>query len=101
MKKTLLIGLKDVRLIFRDRAALITMLLTATGLDLLTALSAAAACVNNLGPGLGAVGPATTYATLTDFQTWICAGAMLLGRLELLTAPGRGCELILELPWRL
>jgi trk system potassium uptake protein len=63
----------------------ITLLLTASGLDLLTALSAAAACINNLGPGLAGVGPASTYAGLNDFQIWICTAAMLLGRLELLT----------------
>ena len=43
------------------------------------------ACINNTGPGLGRVGPATTYASLNDFQTWICSIAMLLGRLELFT----------------
>jgi len=31
------------------------------------------------------VGPATTYAVLTDFQTWVLTAAMLLGRLELFT----------------
>jgi trk system potassium uptake protein TrkH len=38
-----------------------------------------------MGPGLNLVGPATTFAVLTDFQTWICTLAMLLGRLELFT----------------
>ncbi|MGB8436827.1 MAG: potassium transporter TrkG [Burkholderiales bacterium] len=63
----------------------VVFLLTGTGLDLLTALSAAVACINNTGPGLGHVGPATTYAGLTTFQIWVCAAAMLLGRLELFT----------------
>lgn len=72
-------------LIYGATVAAITLLLTATGLDLLTALSAAAACINNVGPGLGKVGPADTYALLSDFQTWICTLAMMLGRLELLT----------------
>jgi trk system potassium uptake protein len=62
-----------------------SLLLTATGLDFITAFSAVAACINNMGPGLGQVGPATTYAVLTDFQTWVCTTAMLLGRLELFT----------------
>jgi trk system potassium uptake protein TrkH len=62
-----------------------SLLLTATGLDFITAFSAVAACINNMGPGLGQVGPATTYAVLTDFQTWVCTAAMLLGRLELFT----------------
>jgi trk system potassium uptake protein TrkH len=62
-----------------------TMLLAASGLDIITAFSAVIACVNNTGPGLAQVGPATTYAVLNDFQTWICTFAMLLGRLELFT----------------
>lgn len=72
-------------LVYGVTIAAITLLLTATGLDLLTALSAAAACVNNVGPGLAEVGPASNYAALTDFQTWVLTAAMLLGRLELLT----------------
>jgi trk system potassium uptake protein len=63
----------------------ITLLLTASGLDVISGFSAAVASLNNTGPGLGEVGPATTYANLTDTQTWICAFAMLLGRLELFT----------------
>ena len=62
-----------------------TMLLAASGLDVITAFSAVIACINNTGPGLNQVGPATTYASLNDFQTWICTIAMLLGRLELFT----------------
>ena len=62
-----------------------TLAMTASGLDFITAFSAVIASINNTGPGLNQVGPATTYAVLTDFQTWICTIAMLLGRLELLT----------------
>jgi len=62
-----------------------TLILTASGLDVITAFSATVASINNTGPGLNQVGPATTYAILTDFQTWVCIFAMLLGRLELFT----------------
>jgi trk system potassium uptake protein TrkH len=62
-----------------------TMLLLVTGLDPITAITAVMACVNNMGPGLGLVGPAGNYAVLSDFQTWVCTLAMLLGRLELFT----------------
>jgi trk system potassium uptake protein TrkH len=62
-----------------------TMLLLATGVDAVSALTAVLACINNMGPGLGVVGPSTTYAVLTDFQTWVCTATMLLGRLELFT----------------
>lgn len=61
------------------------MALMASGLDLVTAVSAAIASINNLGPGLGLVGPAGSYAPLTDFQTWVCTFVMILGRLELFT----------------
>ena len=62
-----------------------TLLMVASGLDFISAFSAVVACINNTGPGLNKVGPATTYAVLTDFQTWVCTFAMLLGRLELFT----------------
>ncbi len=65
--------------------ALLTLLLTASSLNLVTAASAVVACISNTGPGLNEVGPATTYAVLTDYQTWICSIAMLIGRLELFT----------------
>ena len=63
----------------------LSFVLSFTGLDVLTAFSAVVACINNTGPGLGQVGPANTYAVLTDFQTVVCTFAMLLGRLELFT----------------
>jgi trk system potassium uptake protein TrkH len=56
-----------------------------SGLEIITAFSAVVASINNTGPGLGQVGPATTYEVLTDFQTWVCTFAMLLGRLEIFT----------------
>jgi trk system potassium uptake protein TrkH len=62
-----------------------TMLLVASGLDVVTAFSAVVACLNNIGPGLGEVGPSSNFGVLTDFQTWVCSIAMMLGRLELLS----------------
>lgn len=53
-------------------------------LDLITAFSAAMACVSNTGPGLGEVGPASNYAILNPSTTFVGALAMLLGRLEFL-----------------
>jgi trk system potassium uptake protein TrkH len=62
-----------------------TFLLLLSGMNDITAISAALACVNNLGPGLNEVGPAGNYGGLTGFQLWVLSFAMLLGRLELLT----------------
>jgi trk system potassium uptake protein len=63
----------------------VSMLLLVSGMDLISAASAAIACINNTGPGLGQVGPANNFQGLSDFQTWVCSMAMLLGRLELLS----------------
>ena len=63
----------------------LTFVLVISGLDFITAFSAILACINNAGPGLGLVGPASNYGVLTDFQTWICTLAMLIGRLEIIT----------------
>ncbi len=65
--------------------AVLTFTLLVSGLDFVSAFSAVIACINNAGPGLGVVGPASTYQGLTDFQTWICALSMLIGRLEIFT----------------
>ena len=63
----------------------LTLVLAFTGLDIVSAFTAVVASVNNTGPGLGVVGPSTTYEVLEDFQTWVCIFAMLLGRLEIFT----------------
>ncbi len=64
---------------------ILTFVLLISGLDFVTAFSAVLACINNFGPGLGVVGPASNYGVLTDFQTWVCTLAMLIGRLEIIT----------------
>ncbi|GJM10187.1 MAG: Trk system potassium uptake protein [Lysobacteraceae bacterium] len=62
---------------------IMSMLLALSGIDLLTAVSAVAACLNNLGPALGEAGP--HYGSVSDFGKWILTFAMLLGRLEVFT----------------
>ncbi|MDJ0778110.1 MAG: TrkH family potassium uptake protein [Gammaproteobacteria bacterium] len=64
-------------------SALLILLLMATGLNQVTAFSAVAACLNNLGPGLGDVG--RNFASINDAAKWILCVAMLLGRLEIFT----------------
>ncbi len=60
-----------------------TFALLATDLDLVSSFSAVVGSINNVGPGLGAVGPSTNFSGLNDVQTWICTFAMLIGRLEI------------------
>ena len=63
----------------------LTFALLISGLDFISAFSAVIACINNAGPGLGVVGPASNFGVLSDFQTWVCTLAMLTGRLEIFT----------------
>jgi trk system potassium uptake protein TrkH len=73
-----------------------TMLLAATGLDYMTAASAAVTALANVGPGFGQIGPTENFAGLTATAKVLLGGLMLLGRLELFTV------LVLFLPsfWR-
>lgn len=70
-------------LLYMGSLVVLSMAMLFTGLDPVSALTAVLASLNSTGPGLGVVGPSSTYAVLTDAQTWICTVAMLLGRLEL------------------
>jgi trk system potassium uptake protein TrkH len=85
VEEPVLFGMAAFMLIFGATTTVATLLLTATGLDFTSAATAAIACITNTGPGLGVVGPAGNYASLTDLQKWVCTAAMLLGRLELFT----------------
>ena len=60
---------------------ILTLLMMATGLDAVTALSAVSACLNNMGAGLNEV--SSTFAPVTLFGKWVLIFAMLLGRLEI------------------
>jgi trk system potassium uptake protein TrkH len=59
------------------------LLLMASGLDQVTAFSAIATCINNLGPGLGEV--TSNFQSVNAFAKLVCTAAMLLGRLEVFT----------------
>jgi len=65
--------------------ALIAFVVAMTGVEPFTALSAAIACVSNIGPGFNEVGPANNYAALPDEALGILAFGMILGRLEIFT----------------
>lgn len=72
-------------LVYGATVIVLSMVMLLTDLDPVTAFSAVLASVHCLGPGLGAIGPASNYTVLTDFQTWVCTLGMLLGRLEILS----------------
>lgn len=57
--------------------------LMATGVDQVTAFSGLAACINNMGPGLGKV--SANFASINPAAKWIYSLSMILGRLEIFT----------------
>jgi len=65
--------------------AVIATLVAMAGVDITTSISAAAACLTNTGPGFGAVGPASNYASLPDMAKAVLMFGMVLGRLEIFT----------------
>ena len=58
------------------------LLLSLAGIDVFTSISAVAACMFNVGPGLGHLGPAHNYGDLNSFAKWVLSFCMLVGRLE-------------------
>jgi trk system potassium uptake protein TrkH len=62
-----------------------TLLVMTEGVPIITAISACAATLGNVGPGLEKVGPALNYADLPGFSKIVLSLLMLLGRLELFT----------------
>ena len=72
-------------LIYGGVMTALTLVMLATGLDVVTAFSSVVAYLNNIGPGMGKISPAGNFGVLNDFQITICTFAMLLGRLELLS----------------
>ena len=63
--------------------AAVFLLLSLEPFDIETNLSAAVSCLNNVGPGFGTVGPASSYAAYSDPATLLLTITMLIGRLEI------------------
>ena len=73
-----------------------TILMSATGMDVMSALSTTLTSLGNIGPAFGAYGPTESFASISNTGKWILAMLMMVGRLEVVTV------LILFLPdyWR-
>ncbi|MCP4624447.1 MAG: TrkH family potassium uptake protein, partial [bacterium] len=65
--------------------AFCSVLLAGLGVDYVTALTAVASAIGNIGPGFGLVGPVDNYAGLPQLGKWLLIWCMLLGRLEIYT----------------
>jgi trk system potassium uptake protein TrkH len=72
-------------LFFMSAFMISTIVLTTMGLDLESAIGAAASAMGNIGPGLNEFGPTDNYALLSLPGKWVLTFCMLLGRLEIFT----------------
>ena len=75
-------GVQSMSLLYMTVFVLASLALAWLGKDIITAISAVAATLGNVGPGLGAVGPVDNYAHFSIPAKWICSFCMLVGRLE-------------------
>ena len=62
-----------------------SIILSGLGLDFLSAISAVASAVGNVGPGIASVGPSYSFDHVPDLGKWVLSLLMLMGRLELFT----------------
>ncbi|MBX3044381.1 MAG: TrkH family potassium uptake protein [Candidatus Kapabacteria bacterium] len=85
LDRKVLINVAGFFMIYVMIAVFGTILISFFGIDILTSMGAVAATLNNIGPGLGAVGPTENYAHLPDVVKWILSFLMMLGRLEIYT----------------
>ncbi|MBN1688705.1 MAG: TrkH family potassium uptake protein [Candidatus Omnitrophica bacterium] len=83
--ESVLLGVSSFFLIYIVIYAICVMPLLAFHLDVTTATSAVAACLGNVGPGLGLVGATQNYAFLPGVVKMILCACMILGRLEIFT----------------
>jgi trk/ktr system potassium uptake protein len=71
--------------VFVVASTMVALLTPASGEhhEIVTSITAVAACLNNIGPGLEAVGPTMNFASQHDLVKWILSLCMVMGRLEL------------------
>lgn len=77
-----LTGANGFFLVYSAIACFCVLLLSIDGFDFETNFTAMAACLNNIGPGLGMVGPTGNFSAFSDFSKLLLSFAMLFGRLE-------------------
>lgn len=85
VKDNIIKGVLSFFILYALSFTLGVVLMASTGLDLISASSATASCLSNVGPAFGVVGPTDNFADVSTFGKWVLSFLMLLGRLELFT----------------
>ncbi len=84
LEKETIEGVGTYFMIYTFTVIILILLVAPDSADFLTALSAVATTFNNVGVGLGAVGPGHSFASFTYFSKFVFSMGMILGRLEIL-----------------
>ncbi|MBM4371336.1 MAG: TrkH family potassium uptake protein [Deltaproteobacteria bacterium] len=85
VKESMVSEMLAVVILFGALFVLSSLLLAGLGMDVLSAVSAVAACIGNVGPGLGDVGPMASFHGVPAAGKWVLMFDMIAGRLEILT----------------
>jgi trk/ktr system potassium uptake protein len=85
MERDLVANILGFAILYGSTFFLAALAMTAMGNDIPTSLGAVAACLGNVGPGLGTVGPTDNYAHLSHAGRWLLSMLMLMGRIEIYT----------------
>jgi len=85
MKDNVIYSTVGFFMLFSMANLILTLYLFSRGYDAMTSVSASLACIGNIGPGFGAVGPVNNYSFFNDFDKIILSVFMIIGRLEFYT----------------
>ena len=85
VKEDVISGVEGFFALWLGLLVLAAFVVAATGVDVVTSFAAALACIGNIGPGIGGVGPTDNFAWLPDTAKWVLTFCMVLGRLEIYT----------------
>ncbi len=85
LKKNVVYDIASMVFLYAAAILASSIVVASSGYDIITSLTATLACLGNIGPGFGRVGPAFTYEFLPDYVTAWLSFIMLLGRLEVYT----------------
>ena len=83
LEESTLNGATSYFALFAASFACVFLLISFDSFDFETNLTAVAACINNIGPGFGLVGPMGSFDCYSDLSTLVLSIAMLIGRLEI------------------
>jgi len=72
-------------LLYAMLVAVGTLFMSLLNIDHVTAFTSVVACLSNIGPGLGNVGPADNYSSIPQIGKWVLSFLMIVGRLEIYT----------------